>query len=282
MKINFLKTLTFALLLIFFTSCSKEELHLEKSESNAFRYSEMELSNAFAGRKTASDCNFEYEGEEGPAHWADLCGNAWLDCEGKSQSPINILTNNVIEDDNINNINTNYTLSSTDIYNNGHTVQFNYTQGSYANLNGIDYDLLQFHFHTGSEHTIDGYRYPMEAHLVHRNPNTGLLAVIGVFFEQGDSNKILKKYFDNLPQSEGDHYINTSQFHIENMLPEDLDFFTYPGSLTTPGCSEIVTWYVLKEPITASASQLQKLENIMHKNYRPVQKLNSRVIRTKD
>ncbi|TPN87637.1 carbonic anhydrase [Aquimarina algicola] len=281
MKSNFLRISLVALLALLI-SCSRDEVHVEDPVNNAIRNSEMELSNRYAGRKSSSECNFEYEGGEGPENWANLCGEAWMDCSGNSQSPINIVTNKVVEDDYINNININYSTSKVDIYNNGHTVQFNYTSGSSADLNNIEYDLLQFHFHTESEHTINGYRYPMEAHLVHRDPNTGLLAVVGVFFEEGDANKILKKYFNNFPEFEGTHYTDRSRFHIEDLLPEDLDFYTYPGSLTTPGCSEIVTWYVLKEPITASVSQIRKLKDIMHKNYRPVQELNGRVIRSQD
>ncbi|WP_282085602.1 carbonic anhydrase [Aquimarina algiphila] len=273
------------ILLSILTSCEGEETIQEpivdNTNSNTRGVSEMELANIYYGKSSSTDCNFEYEGLEGPEFWANLCGDEWVDCGGNAQSPINIITSAVTEDGSINNININYGESTTDIINNGHTVQFNYDMGSYASLDNINYDLLQFHFHTGSEHTVNGKRYPMEMHLVHQDPITKLLGVVGVFFEEGEENDVLEEYLDDLPEQKGDHFTNTSTFKVEDLLPGDMDFYTYGGSLTTPGCSEIVTWFVVKESITASTEQLEKFESIMHKNYRPTQDLNGRIVKTK-
>jgi len=270
-------------ILLFFIACDNESLdqNQDQIESNAHQVSEMALGNNYYGKTSKSECNFEYEGEEGPEFWGSLCNGDWIDCDGNVQSPIDIITNTVVEDGDINNININYTESKTDILNNGHTIQFTYDRGSSASLNNIDYNLLQFHFHTGSEHTIDGKRFPMEMHLVHQDPKTKLLAVIGIMFEQGKTNRTLARYIGRLPKNEDDHYQSRVTFKVEDLLPSDLDFYTYSGSLTTPACSEIVTWYVLKEPITASAFQLEMFKNIMHENYRPTQELNGRIVSTK-
>ncbi|WP_025668186.1 carbonic anhydrase family protein, partial [Aquimarina megaterium] len=108
----------------------------------------------------------------------------------------------------------NYTTSTTTIVNNGHTLRFDYTSGSSASLNNIDYDLLQFHFHTGSEHTVNGNRYPMEMHLVHRNSTTGLLAVVGIFFTEGSENEVLSQFMDNLPKHKDEYYTSNEEYHI--------------------------------------------------------------------
>ncbi len=265
-----------------FTSCENEQIDEQDQNQEVSKYDETSLSNAFFGREASSDCHFEYEGMDGPEFWEDLCGEDWKDCAGNSQSPINIITNSVIEDDNMNNINLNYTSSETDIFNNGHTIQFNYDTGSSASLNNIDYNLLQFHFHTGSEHTINGVQYPMEMHLVHQDPITKLLAVIGIFFKEGRTNRELNRFMNNLPKLEDDQYISSKKYHIKDMLPSDLEFYTYGGSLTTPACSEIVTWYVVKKTVEASHQQLERFAGIMHENFRPIQALNGRVVSTND
>ncbi len=284
MKTKILKyTLVLGLISVF-TSCENEQIDIQEQNQNQEvpKYDETSLSDAFFGRKSSTDCHFEYEGSSGPEFWADLCGEDWKDCDGSVQSPINIITDSVLEDASINNINTNYTVSGTNIFNNGHTIQFNYDAGSSASLNNIDYSLLQFHFHTGSEHTVDGVRYPMEMHLVHQDPITKLLAVIGIFFEEGKTNKELNRFMNHLPEHEDDHYVSSKKYHIKDMLPGDMDFYTYSGSLTTPACSEIVTWYVVKETIKASHGQLERFEQIMHENFRPAQALNGRLVRAND
>lgn len=281
MKTNFLKLSVLATLLVV-TSCSVQEVETNPQEIDLGDKSEQALANVFNGKSPESDCNFEYEGKEGPEFWSSLCSGEWEDCAGNVQSPIDIITSSVVEDGGINNININYEESQVSIINNGHTIQFNYDGGSSADLNNIDYDLLQFHFHTGSEHTIDGKRYPMEMHLVHQDPVTKLLAVIGIFFEEGEEQEVLKEHMGKLPKYKGDSYSGKSTFKVEELLPDDMEFYTYSGSLTTPACSEIVTWYVVKEPITASAEQLASFQEIMHENYRPTQELNGRIIRTKD
>ncbi|WP_254519214.1 carbonic anhydrase [Aquimarina sp. Aq78] len=284
MKSNFFKYL-FTLALIYgLASCENEKTDIQDQNVNQDinKNDETNLGNIFFGRKSSSDCHFEYEGPEGPAFWADLCGEDWKDCGGNAQSPIDIVTDDADDADDINNINTNYTTSTTTIVNNGHTLRFDYTPGSSASLNNIDYDLLQFHFHTGSEHTVDGNRYPMEMHLVHRNPITGLLAVVGIFFTEGAENEVLSQFMDNLPEHEDEYYTSNDEYHIVDILPGNMDFYTYSGSLTTPACSEIVTWYVVKQPIQASHAQLEQFEHIMHENFRPVQALNGRIVRSND
>jgi len=277
---------SFLIAAVILTSCQKEDVKEPivniSEESITHGTSETELANAYFGKSDPTDCSFGYEGTQAPEFWVNLCGDLWLDCgEGQSQSPINIVTSTVVEDGDINNININYDESTTEIINTGSTVEFVYDAGSYASMNNIDYGLIQFHFHTGSEHTIDGNRSPMEMHLVHRDPNTGLLAVMGVLFEEGVSNEVLEEYLDVLPETAAEEFISKQTFKVTDLLPDNLEFYTYNGSLTTPGCAEIVTWYVLKESITANATQLDRFREIMGENFRPTQDLNDRIVSTK-
>ncbi|WP_024771791.1 carbonic anhydrase family protein, partial [Aquimarina macrocephali] len=79
---------------------------------------------------------------------------------------------------------------------------------------------------------------PMEMHLVHRNPTTGLLAVVGIFFTEGAENEVLSQFMDNLPRHKDEYYTSNDEYHIADILPGNMDFYTYRGSLTTPACSE--------------------------------------------
>ena len=225
---------------------------------------------------TAVDCdNFQwaYEGNEGPANWFE-CNT---DCGGTVQSPIDVT--GAQADASLTALSTHFEAVPVELINNGHTVEFEYEAGSKLTLNGADFELLQFHFHTESEHTVNGTHYPMEAHLVHKNNATGALAVIGIFFEEGAENVFLKNFSDNLPAAKDDHVSDSATtVDVTDLLPADNSYFTYSGSLTTPPCSEIVTWLVMKTPVEASADQISKFHTIMHDNNRPIQGLNGRTI----
>ncbi|MEK7253172.1 MAG: carbonic anhydrase family protein [Bacteroidota bacterium] len=233
---------------------------------------------------TRTDCDgtnvhWEYTGAEGTDHWDDLC-DAWA-CGGNRQSPINIVppaTRTFARS-----LNFYYDDSELEIVNNGHTIQFNYDGGSHLKVNGTKYNLLQFHFHAGSEHTVKGVQYPAEIHFVHQNTTTGKLSVIGVFVEEGDENDFLADVLEHFPHHEGE-YTSTDHYNATSLLPDSWNkwgkhFWYYDGSLTTPPCSEIVNWFVMEDKIEASHEQLEELAEILHGNYRPVQPLNTRLVR---
>ena len=230
-----------------------------------------------AAGNDCEDVHWEYDGEEDPSHWGDLC-LGYMDCGGDVQTPIDVVTADVVADNALSALSTNYLDTETDLINNGHTIQLNYESGSVLTLNGKDYDLLQFHFHTGSEHVVDGSQFPMEVHLVHSNPD-GTLAVVGIFFEVGAENALLAPLMSFIPTSEGE-YTSDMTLNAADLLPVDRSYYTYSGSLTTPPCSEIVTWVVMQNTITASQAQLDALSGILHNNFRPLQALNGRTIKS--
>jgi len=221
-----------------------------------------------------TDCNtyeWEYVAPADPETW-QLCS---ADCAGQAQSPINIT--GVVPDNNLSAIVTDYQPMPIGLENNGHSIQFDYDAGSMVNVNGEEFELLQFHFHALSEHTVSGQQFPLEAHLVHQN-TAGALAVVSVLFEAGNDNPFLSNFTDNLPQSEGQSFTSADMVNVENILPADTGYYTYDGSLTTPPCSEIATWVVMKSPVQASSTQLQNMLDVLDNNYRPIQGLNGREI----
>ena len=145
-----------------------------------------------------------------------------------------------------------------------------------ASLSNGNYKLLQFHFHTPSEEKIDGKSFPMVAHLVHKN-EAGNLAVIGVLFKAGKENAALKEIFAKLPAAEGKEPL-ADKFDATALLPSSLAYFSFNGSLTTPPCSEGVSWHVLKTPVEMSPKQISAFKKIFKMNARPVQPLNDRKV----
>jgi len=141
--------------------------------------------------------------------------------------------------------------------------------------------LAQFHFHAPSEHTVDGVSYPMEAHLVHVDAAGKPAAVVGVFIKEGNEDSGVARAFTSLPTKSGDKSAPAgATIDARALLPADKTFFTYAGSLTTPPCTEGITWYVLKTPIEMSAAQIHAftaLEHLAHTN-RPVQSLAGRAL----
>ena len=223
---------------------------------------------------SASAPHWEYSGETGPENWAKLSPE-YSACAGKNQSPINI---GGLIDAKLKPIVFNYKAGTTEILNNGHTVQVNAAAGSSIMVDGIQFDLKQFHFHAPSENLIKGKSYPLEAHLVHADKD-GNLAVVAVMFSAGKASKALEKAWAQMPQKEGDKLGLTAKLSAQEILPSNRDYYRFNGSLTTPPCSEGVRWLVMKYPSTASKAQIEAFAHVMHHpNNRPVQSVNARPI----
>ncbi|MCP3867576.1 MAG: carbonic anhydrase family protein [Gammaproteobacteria bacterium] len=126
----------------------------------------------------------------------------------------------------------------------------------------LPYKLLQFHFHTPSEHVVDGERYAMKVHLVHRSAD-GNLAVVGVFPERSESNAVVQMSLDNASKTIGEITVPKGiSISAVELLPGDHSFHHHAGSLTTPPCSENVNWFVMETPIGASDQQVNRIEQV--------------------
>jgi carbonic anhydrase len=118
----------------------------------------------------------------------------------------------------------------------------------------------------------------MDAHMVHKGPD-GKLMVLAVLMDAGKENKFIKALWDNLPKERGKEVsVDSVKINAVDLLPSDKGYYTYSGSLTTPPCSEQVTWYVLKTPIQVSADQIARFGRIYPMNARPIQPFNDRDI----
>lgn len=227
--------------------------------------------NAYCGGKV----HWGYSGKNGPSHWGELDKSFEMCSKGKNQSPINL--KNFLDVD-LKPIKFNYGSSARDIVNNGHTIQVDFRKGSEIRIDNIDFQLLQFHFHTPSENHIKGKEFPMEAHLVHVD-NKGNIAVIAVMFELGKANPLLATLWKKMPEKTGEMHQFFNACKANGLLPEDKDYYRFNGSLTTPPGTEGVRWFVMKKSLSVSKEQVKKFAHVMHHpNNRPLQPINARVI----
>lgn len=216
--------------------------------------------------------HWEYEGELGPDHWSEICG-----CKiGERQSPIGI---SITEKAKLDEIVFNYYPTPLRIINNGHTIQFNYGKGSYITIGHRKYELMQFHFHTPSEHVLHGKHYDMEVHLVHKGAH-GELAVVGIFMEAGRENDFIRTLWSHFPKEQNqEHIVSDTRINAQQILPKNTHaYYNYAGSLTTPPCTENVNWLVLKTPIDISQAEVNKFASLFKYDARPVQHVHGRVI----
>jgi len=217
--------------------------------------------------------HWTYEGHGGPADWGHLSPEYGACSIGKGQSPVD-LSNAVAEA--LPHPKVAWKPVPLKVLNNGHTIEVAGAGGGTIEVDGAIYSLAQFHFHHRSEHTVDGKPFDLECHFVHKavEPGGGL-AVLGVLIAAGDANPAVERIFAIMPASAGETAAN-EPFDPTALLPKELATFRYSGSLTTPPCSEIVQWAVLKQPISASAEQIARFAALFPNNARPIQPLNGR------
>lgn len=232
------------------------------------------------GSDEEGHASWGYTGDTGPEHWAGLNADYAACGEGIAQSPVDIPAGAVRTTGEMAFL---YEPIETTVVNNGHTVEVRFPEGSNNFLTVDDevikerrYKLIQVHFHTASEHTLAGEHAPVELHLVHRDTeDDSKLAVVGVLIQSGDENSALAPLLENLPPH--DERIEGVEFDASVLLPADQSsHYRYPGSLTTPGCAEVVRWMVMAEPLQISAQQIAAFEASYKDNNRPVQPINNR------
>ena len=219
------------------------------------------------------EVHWGYEGDTGPDRWGGL-DPSFAACDGGvQQSPIDVAgaipaAEGALE--------VQWQPTDGEVVDNGHTIQVNMAAGSPITLEGRRFSLLQFHFHLPSEHTVEGASSPMEVHFVHQ-AEEGDLAVIGVFMTVGAAHPAIQAVWDAIP---GD---DEAPLHVPGVdpnafLPAGRGYFRYAGSLTTPSCSEVVSWVVMAESIAISQAQVDAFAALYPMNARPVQPLHRRFI----
>ena len=242
--------LTLGLLALSFTACHHEAPTSHSAKSNA-------------------KAHWVYKGDMGPANWGKISATC---AEGKSQSPINIVTKNAValKTKNILELHETTRAVISHEVDNGHAIKITPEDDHGISIEGEHFKLLQFHYHGKSENRIDGKQFDMEMHLVHQNAK-GQLAVVAVMIEEGKHNLFYENVISHV--NGGDLTVATA-----DLLPDAKKYFHFMGSLTTPPCSENVKWYVLKDTVQLDATQIAAFRSHHDDNFRPVQPLNGRLV----
>jgi carbonic anhydrase len=234
---------------------------------------------AAPGVHGAGEHHWSYSGHTGPAEWASMEPEFGVCGLGKTQSPIDIRDADVKKGA-LPPVSFDYKPSALKIVDNGHTVQVDYAPGSFITVDGRRYELVQFHFHKPSEEKINGKPAAMVAHLVHKSVD-GNLAVVAVLLKPGQPNKLVETLWKNLPrEKEKPSSRDDVRIDAADLLPADkAAYYTFTGSLTTPPCSEGVTWFVMKNATSVSSAEVTRFARLYPMNARPTQPLNGREIR---
>jgi carbonic anhydrase len=232
----------------------------------------------FAAVGTAQETHpphWSYSGAESPDHWGSLDPEYSACSLGHRQSPINISQAKPAD---LPALKFDYKATALNIIDNGHTIQVSLAPGSTLSVGDKTYSLKQFHFHHPSEEHVNGRGFPLVAHLVHQD-SEGHLAVVAVLFEEGEANALINSLWSNIPAAKGKaEDVPSVTVQALDLLPVERGYFTFTGSLTTPPCSEGVTWYVLKKHPTVSVQQIATFSRIYPINARPIQPGNGRSI----
>lgn len=239
-----------------------------------------------AGAKAASapkpelpdPAHWAYAGSGGPAHWAELTP-AFKACGvGTRQSPIDIHDTVKVDQDPLQ---FNYKSGGFAVLDDGHTIVAIVSPGSYLNLMGRRYELVEVRFHRPSEQRIEGRQFDMEAQLVHKDAE-GHLAIVAVMLQRRLDDlgqPVLETVLGNLPLERGTALKAADTLDPAQLLPAQAGYFAFMGSLTTPPCSEDVIWMVMRQPMTVSGSELDVFSHLYPMNARPLQAGAGRLIK---
>ena len=219
--------------------------------------------------------DWSYSGAGAPENWASLSPDNARCGDGAQQSPIDITG---YEQGSSPPLSFSFRKEAEGISNTGTLVVVNYPTGNRLGFGERTYQLENVHPHTPSEHHIDGKSYPLELHLLHSQV-FGDVAVVSMLFDIGDANPEVQEFIDNGPAEVGTSEV-TGILNARGYTPNDLGYYSYKGSMTTPPCAEPVDWFVMLEIGSVSQAQVDALKAITGENNRPLQPLGGRAIAT--
>ncbi|CAM8964627.1 unnamed protein product [Rhodiola kirilowii] len=228
--------------------------------------------------------------KRGPQNWGNL-KKEWSDCKnGNMQSPIDLTNRRVKIIPRLGRLQKQYWPCKAIIKNRGHDIAVEWQgDAGWMEINDTKYKLQQSHWHSPSEHTLNGRRYALELHMVHQTDGPKAkrkLAVVGMLYKFGRPDPFLYELMKNVTLTS--HSVRDEDVKdVKVVDPNEIRvagqrYYRYIGSLTTPPCSENVIWTMNKRIKTVSREQLAFLREAVHDyaetNARPVQALNRRGI----
>eukprot|EP01097_Dermamoeba_algensis_P009907 TRINITY_DN7131_c0_g1_i1.p1 TRINITY_DN7131_c0_g1~~TRINITY_DN7131_c0_g1_i1.p1 ORF type:complete len:274 (+),score=45.24 TRINITY_DN7131_c0_g1_i1:156-977(+) len=237
------------------------------------------------GVEEEREFDYERSGGKGPLHWGEL-KKEWAACKkGEMQSPIDLSNQRVRIIPNLSKLRRSYKPSNATIKNRGHDISLQWDIGKAGSImiNGTEYFLHQCHWHSPSEHTVNGRKYDMEMHMVHLSKDEKI-AVVGLLYNRGNPDPFLSKLMTPITAISD----KKEEMHLGMIDPTEInplsgeDYYRYIGSLTVPPCTEGVIWTISKQIRTISVKQVKQLriavDDYAEQNARPVQAINTRQV----
>lgn len=195
---------------------------------------------------------------------------------------------------------------SSYLVNHGHGISFQPPENldlGYVKLFKSQYTCKDYTFHSPSEHTLDGARFPLEIQIMNKDRDSDKMLGIALFFREG---KTSNKFISALMEASGDaprwnmaasaKTVNRAvrdAFDLNLLVPKSeqhpgghLTFYNYEGSLTSPPCTKGVDWWVGAKPLSATKEEIRYIQQAIlespstrHGNNRETQPLNGRTVK---
>jgi carbonic anhydrase len=220
--------------------------------------------------KCEPEFTYELGAALGPSHWSGICAL------GKMQAPVDISGSQALP---IDKLKIAYRPSALDIVNdcNQYRIVVKFPANYWLTVGKKPYNLSQLHFRAPGENAVNGKRPPMSIQFVHFSPE-GVFLIIEVPVVAGRENAVVRTLWKNIPDPGKEIQVEGATIDPAGLLPADRAFYRFPGSLTTPLCNEVVTWYLLKNPVELSEAQIQEYARHYRNTARPLQPLNGRPV----
>ncbi|CAA0837836.1 Alpha carbonic anhydrase 1- chloroplastic [Striga hermonthica] len=249
-------------------------------------------SQASAVSKADKPLQFTYSGPKGPNQWASLSPSFFLCATGKSQSPIDIITGGAVPSKTLKPLVREYNAVNVTLVNNKYTVAIEYPEHTGEIIvDDKHYSLKQMHWHSPSEHRINGKRFAAELHMVHISED-GNVSVVATLFKYGKPDPLLGKINDKMndlvyeAKNREASPITIQGFHPVELRETSRKYYRYIGSGSVPPCSENLMYLVLGKARSISKEQVEALKaplDVRCKfNARPCQPINGRQVEVYD
>jgi len=236
-----------------------------------------------------SGAKFGYVGSVGPDHWGALSPNFTACAVGTNQSPIDIATAAAVCDPALQPLRRDYTVANATLVDNVFNIALRFDAGGgNVTVGGKQYRLKQMHWHSPSEHTVDGQRFPVELHMVHASDD-GNVTVVATLYRFGRPDPFLSQLQDKLAalsaegcDAEKGAPVPAGVVSLWPLRLRSHTYYRYVGSFTTPPCTENVVWSILAQvremSVDQAAALTAPLEQDYRRNNRPTQPMNGRVV----
>ncbi|XP_022874799.1 alpha carbonic anhydrase 7-like [Olea europaea var. sylvestris] len=232
-----------------------------------------------------SEFSYEEDSKNGPAHWGEIKPE-WRMCNsGSTQSPIDLLNERVEVVSHLGRLHRDYKPSNATLINRGHDMMLSWEAGAGSiQINGTLYQLRQCHWHSPSEHTLNGRRFDLEIHMVHESMDNRT-AVIGIMYKIGRPDSFLSMMKQDFKALVDTRNVERAVGIIDPKLIKlgSRKYYRYIGSLTVPPCTQDVSWTILRKVRTVTREQVKLFREAVHDEYetnaRPIQPINHRRIK---